>query len=158
MKFSVGEVIQYLVENYDIDDLEPHNWYEIEDALLPYGLQTETLSAAFEWLESFYRRYDDANTVDFTNHLQSIRVFTDKEKRALSVDEQGFMHRLLSTGLIDYVDLETVLFKLEQLELEDSDSYMLQWVTAMIILGKPGGGNLWGCIKSVGRFGARRNS
>ncbi|MDF1545349.1 MAG: DUF494 family protein [bacterium] len=98
-------LIDYFRENQDhfsnIDDLSSN--------LKARGYTDSEISSAYSWLMDRYENAPEKHFSNFPDLSGSHRVFSEEERFQLTIESQGFLHKLLGLGLIDNEQFEAIL-------------------------------------------------
>jgi uncharacterized protein Smg (DUF494 family) len=114
------EILVYLMSNLASKEL-----VEINMTLEDQGYTQSEISAAFDWLHSNIQL--DSGWIAPSASPASRRHFLNVEKQVITAEAQGYLMQLCELGLLNAMDLETVIEKamgtgLEQLSLSEMKS------------------------------------
>ena len=134
MKERVVEILMYLMA--EIEANKRLSDVNIED-LTNRGYTQSEISAAFSWL------YDNMPVNDGRIELQarasraSRRFLHDAEKVFFTTEAQGYLMQLVELGLLDVVDLETVIERAMLTGLEKLSVDEVHGIVAGVIFSRP---------------------
>lgn len=109
MENRILEIVVLLID-YFRDN--PDYYFNIDDLssnLKARGYTDTEISSAYSWLMERYDHAPEKNFSDFPKVTSPGRILTDIERRTLTIEAQGFMHKLLSFSLIDNEQFELII-------------------------------------------------
>jgi Smg protein len=141
IKQSVVDVLMFLFERY-LDDDELNETSRVTDErdriqprLEEMGFQNQEINQAFDWLEDLNSLQDSQqfNPVKET----STRIYSDQEKKLISIESIGFLNFLEQTGILIPVTRELILDRVVALG-QPLDAEQLKWIIMIVLHTYPG--------------------
>jgi Smg protein len=123
----VSLIAQYILEKQDLVSSD----HEIVEQLLEYGFEAEEIDAAFSWMEHQGQPDDPSAHPQMT--FAAPRVFSGREKCALSLEARGFLVRLRSLGILDVETEEEIIQSVLDLDEEEISLKEIRHLAAMLI-------------------------
>ena len=109
MENRILEIVVLLID-YFRDN--PDYYFNIDDLssnLKARGYTDTEISSAYSWLMERYDHTPEKSFSNFPAITSPGRILTDIERRILTIEAQGFMHKLLSFSLIDNEQFELII-------------------------------------------------
>ena len=137
MKENVLDVLMFLFEHYmdAEEDINP-NRKELSDELSEAGFAISDIDKAFHWLDGLTNL--QAFPVDQRTGVQSVRIFSEEEKKKLSKESIGFLMFLDNIRAIDRSVREMIIDRAMALESPEIDLEDLKWVMLLVLFNQPG--------------------
>ena len=141
IKQSVVDVLMFLFERYlDDDTLDENNRVtderdSIQIRLEEMGFHNHDINQAFDWLEDLaeLREQDQPVTVKET----STRIYSEEEKKLISLESIGFLNFLEQTNILTSVTRELILDRVIALG-HPLDAEQLKWIIMIVLHSHPG--------------------
>ncbi len=138
MKETVLDVLMYLFDNYEDDDVKiMPDQDALRCQLRDAGFADREVSKAFDWLEGLATQKDDHYPSSISG-ISTSRIFNPKELEKFDTECRGFLLFLEQAGVLDLQDRELVIDRAMALESEDIDLQQLKWVVLMVLFNQPG--------------------
>ncbi len=141
IKQSVVDVLMFLFERYlDDDEFNESNHVtddrdNIQPRLEEMGFQHQEINQAFDWLEDLndLQESQQFNPVKET----STRIYSDEEKKLISIESIGFLSFLEQSGILIPVTRELILDRVIALG-HPLDAEQLKWIIMIVLHTYPG--------------------
>lgn len=141
IKQSVVDVLMFLFERYLGDDESPETSRvtderdDIQIRLEEMGFQNSEINQAFDWLEALAELQADKpfGPVKPT----STRIYSDEEKKLISLESIGFLNFLEQTSILTPVTRELILDRVAALG-HPLDAEQLKWIIMIVLHSNPG--------------------
>jgi len=138
MKETVLDVLMYLFDNYEDDDVKLTPDQDVlKDQLVDAGFAEREVGKAFDWLEGLATQKDNHYPSTDTGTSAS-RIYHAKELEKLDTECRGFLLFLEQAGVLDSQNRELVIDRVMALESENIDLEQLKWVVLMVLFNQPG--------------------
>lgn len=138
MKETVLDVLMYLFDNYEDDDVKiMPDQDALRCQLRDAGFADGEVKKAFDWLEGLATQMNDHYPSSISG-IATSRIFNDKELKKFDTECRGFLLFLEQAGVLDLQDRELVIDRAMALESEDIDLQQLKWVVLMVLFNQPG--------------------
>jgi Smg protein len=98
-----------LLAQYFLEEPEPKSETDLIEELLAVGFDADEIDAAFSWMENQTLRLPQ--THELAAPVNSHRVFSAEEQRALAQEARGFLIRLRSAGILEEDLFEEIVHK-----------------------------------------------
>ena len=109
MSNRILEIVVLLIDYFRESQDHFSNMDDLSVSLKARGYTDSEISSAYSWLMERYENSPESYFSSFPDLNGSQRVFSEEERFQLSIDAQGLLHKLLSLGLIDNEQFESVL-------------------------------------------------
>ena len=109
MNSRVLEIVFYLIDVMRANEGALGDMSTLSADLREMGYAEEEISRAYRLLSRGMERDADTLFAALPEHTPSVRVFSPEERRALTTEAQGFLLKLVQTGLVDPAQLELIL-------------------------------------------------
>jgi Smg protein len=106
-----------LLAQYFLEEQDPKSENDLIEELLAVGFDADEIDAAFSWMEN--QTLQLQQTHDLTAPVNSHRVFSAEEQRALAQDARGFLIRLRGAGILEEDLFEEIVHKSVQISDEE---------------------------------------
>ena len=141
IKQSVVDVLMFLFERYLDDDTQDENKRvtderdSIQIRLEEMGFHNHDINQAFDWLEDLaeLRENDQSISVKET----STRIYSEEEKKLISLESIGFLNFLEQTNILTPVTRELILDRVIALG-HPLDAEQLKWIIMIVLHSHPG--------------------
>lgn len=141
VKQSVVDVLMFLFERYLGDD-ELNETGRVTDErdriqvrLEEMGFHNQEINQAFDWLEDLAELQDDKQFLPAKE--TSTRIYSDEEKKLISMASIGFLNFLEQTGILTSVTRELILDRVVALG-TPLDEEQLKWIIMIVLHTQPG--------------------
>ncbi len=141
IKQSVVDVLMFLFERY-LDDDELNETSRVTDKrdsiqlrLEEMGFHNQEINQAFDWLEDLADLQEKQQF--FPVKETSTRIFSEQEKKLLSIDSIGFLHFLEQTNILTPVTRELILDRVAALG-QPLDAEQMKWIIMIVLHAHPG--------------------
>lgn len=141
IKQSVVDVLMFLFERYLGDD-EINETTNVTDErdniqirLEEMGFQNNEINQAFDWLEDLAEIQTEQSIQDVKD--TSTRIYSEEEKRLISLESIGFLNFLEQTGILTTVTRELILDRVIALG-HPLDAEQLKWIIMIVLHSHPG--------------------
>jgi len=109
MENRILEIVVLLIDYFQDNPDYYFNIDDISSNLKARGYTDTEISSAYSWLMERYDHSPEKSFSDFPAVTSPGRILTDLERRTLTIEAQGFMHKLLSFSLIDNEQFELII-------------------------------------------------
>ncbi len=141
IKQSVVDVLMFLFERY-LDDDELNETSRVTDKrdsiqlrLEEMGFHNQEINQAFDWLEDLADLQERQQFLPVKE--TSIRIYSEEEKKLLSIDSIGFLHFLEQTNILTPVTRELILDRVAALG-QPLDAEQMKWIIMIVLHAHPG--------------------
>ena len=141
IKQSVVDVLMFLFERYldDEDSSESGRVTDKRDSiqirLEEMGFHNHEINQAFDWLEDLA---DLQQTQQFLPLSEtSTRIYSEQEKKLISLESIGFLHFLEQTNILTPVTRELILDRVVALG-QPLDAEQMKWIIMIVLHADPG--------------------
>lgn len=100
MRERVLAIVSFIAQ-YFLDDRDVMTESDLFEELLSVGFEAEEIDAAFCWMENQTLSPPTSEGVSLSPPVQSHRVFSTEERRAIAPEARGFLVRLRAMGILD---------------------------------------------------------
>jgi Smg protein len=141
IKQSVVDVLMFLFERYlgDEESSETSRVTEERDRiqvrLEEMGFHNKEINQAFDWLEDLAELQDEEQFTPLKE--TSTRIYSDEEKKLISMESIGFLSFLEQTGILTSVTRELILDRVVALG-HPLDAEQLKWIIMIVLHTQPG--------------------
>jgi len=141
IKQSVVDVLMFLFERYLDDDTQDDNnpVTEERDSIQPrleeMGFHNHDINQAFDWLEDLAELRDNDQTIAVKE--TSTRIYSDEEKKLISMESIGFLNFLEQTNILTSITRELILDRVIALG-HPLDAEQLKWIIMIVLHSHPG--------------------
>jgi Smg protein len=141
IKQSVVDVLMFLFERYlgDEESSETSRVTEERDRiqvrLEEMGFHNKEITQAFDWLEDLADLQDEEQFTPLK--ATSSRIYSDEEKKLISMESIGFLTYLEQTGILTSVTRELILDRVVALG-HPLDAEQLKWIIMIVLHTQPG--------------------
>ncbi len=145
IKQSVVDVLMFLFERYlgDNELIETSRVTDKRDSiqlrLEEMGFHNTEINQAFDWLEDLAELQSELNTDQQFVPIKenSIRLYSEEEKKLISLESIGFLHFLEQTSILTAVTRELILDRVVALG-HPLDAEQLKWIIMIVLHSHPG--------------------
>jgi Smg protein len=141
IKQSVVDVLMFLFERY-LDDDELNETSRVTDErdsiqhrLEEMGFHNQEINQAFDWLEDLADIQDNHQCLPVKE--TSTRIYSEEEKKLISLDSIGFLNFLEQTNILTTVTRELILDRVVALG-HPLDAEQLKWIIMIVLHTHPG--------------------
>ena len=141
IKQSVVDVLMFLFERY-LDDEELNETRRVTDKrdsillrLEEMGFHNKDINQAFDWLEDLADIPDNQQITPLKE--TSSRIYSEQEKKLISVESIGFLHFLEQANILTPVTRELILDRVAALG-HPLDAEQLKWIIMIVLHTRPG--------------------
>ncbi len=141
IKQSVVDVLMFLFERY-LGDEEPNESSRVTDErdsiqlrLEEMGFHNYEINQAFDWLEGLAELQHDNQLIPLKE--TSTRIYSEEEKKLISLESIGFLHFLEQTNILTSVTRELILDRVVALG-HSLDAEQLKWIIMIVLHSHPG--------------------
>jgi Smg protein len=141
IKQSVVDVLMFLFERYLDDDTQDDNNRVTEERdsiqlrLEEMGFHNHDINQAFDWLEDLAELRDNDQTIAVKE--TSTRIYSDEEKKLISMESIGFLNFLEQTNILTSITRELILDRVIALG-HPLDAEQLKWIIMIVLHSHPG--------------------
>jgi len=141
IKQSVVDVLMFLFERYlgDEESSETSRVTEerdrIQARLEEMGFHNTEINQAFDWLEDLADLQDEEQFAPLKE--TSTRIYSEEEKRLISMESIGFLTFLEQTGILTSVTRELILDRVIALG-HPLNAEQLKWIIMIVLHTQPG--------------------
>jgi Smg protein len=141
IKQSVVDVLMFLFERYlgDEESSETSRVTEERDRiqvrLEEMGFHNKEINQAFDWLEDLADLQDEEQFTPLKE--TSSRIYSEEEKKLISMESIGFLTFLEQTGILTSVTRELILDRVVALG-HPLDAEQLKWIIMIVLHTQPG--------------------
>jgi Smg protein len=141
IKQSVVDVLMFLFERYlgDEESSETSRVTEERDRiqlrLEEMGFHNKEINQAFDWLEDLADLQDEEQFTPL--RATSTRIYSEEEKKLISMESIGFLSFLEQTGILTSVTRELILDRVVALG-HPLDAEQLKWIIMIVLHTQPG--------------------
>lgn len=103
------EIVVFMIDNLGGEQFPPTEFHELLATLQSMGYSEGEISTAYFW---FMERFDAGPESYFSNFPTdrlTNRILSDAERARFSTDAHGFVMKLLTLGIIDNEQLESII-------------------------------------------------
>ena len=145
IKQSVVDVLMFLFERYLGDDelIETSRVTDKRDSiqlrLEEMGFHNTEINQAFDWLEDLAELQSELDTDQQFVPIKenSIRIYSEEEKKLIALESIGFLHFLEQTSILTAVTRELILDRVVALG-HPLDTEQLKWIIMIVLHSHPG--------------------
>ena len=141
IKQSVVDVLMFLFERY-LGDEELNESSRVTDErdsiqlrLEEMGFRNHEINQAFDWLEGLAELQHDNQLIPLKE--TSTRIYSEEEKKLISLESIGFLHFLEQTNILTPVTRELILDRVVALG-HSLDAEQLKWIIMIVLHSHPG--------------------
>ncbi|PCJ86243.1 MAG: hypothetical protein COA54_08925 [Thiotrichaceae bacterium] len=141
IKQSVVDVLMFLFERYLDDDTQDENNRvtnerdSIQIRLKEMGFHNQDINQAFDWLEDLAELRENDQTISVKE--TSTRIYSEEEKKLISLESIGFLSFLEQTNILTSVTRELILDRVIALG-HPLDAEQLKWIIMIVLHSQPG--------------------
>jgi Smg protein len=131
----------FLFERYLDDDTQDDNNRVTEERdsiqlrLEEMGFHNHDINQAFDWLEDLAELRDNDQTIAVKE--TSTRIYSDEEKKLISMESIGFLNFLEQTNILTSITRELILDRVIALG-HPLDAEQLKWIIMIVLHSHPG--------------------
>jgi len=138
MKQTVIDILIYLFEHYDSDEIELDvDQDRVKSELSDAGFDGTEITKAFDWLQDLATT-SELSVDTIAESATSVRIYSYAEEVKLDAECRGFIHFLAEVGVLDATNRELVIDRVMALDADEIDIEQLKWVILMILFNRPG--------------------
>jgi len=141
IKQSVVDVLMFLFERY-LDDDESIETSRVTDKrdsiqirLEEMGFHNQEINQAFDWLEDLADLQERQQFLPVKE--TSTRIYSEEEKKLLSIESIGFLHFLEQTNILTPLTRELILDRVAALG-HPLDAEQMKWIIMIVLHAHPG--------------------
>ena len=141
IKQSVVDVLMFLFERYldDDDNSESSRVTDERDniqiRLEEMGFHNNEINQAFDWLEDLADLQESQQFLPLSE--TSTRIYSEQEKKLISIESIGFLHFLEQTNILTPVTRELILDRVVALR-QPLDAEQMKWIIMIVLHANPG--------------------
>ncbi len=141
IKQSVVDVLMFLFERY-LDDEELNESSRVADErdsiqlrLEEMGFRNHEINQAFDWLDDLAELQNNNQLIPLKE--TSTRIYSEEEKKLISLESIGFLNFLEQTHILTPVTRELILDRVVALG-HSLDAEQLKWIIMIVLHSHPG--------------------